>query len=60
MLINIDDYRSAARRRLPKSVFEVIDGGAGDEVTLRRNSEGFGRCDLVPNVLRGVGARAKP
>ena len=53
---NFHDFRELARRRLPRPIFDYIDGGADDEVTLGRNSESFGRCDLVPNVLRGVGA----
>jgi L-lactate dehydrogenase (cytochrome) len=53
---NFHDFRELARRRLPRPIFDYIDGGADDEVTLRRNSESFDRCDLVPNVLRGVGA----
>jgi isopentenyl diphosphate isomerase/L-lactate dehydrogenase-like FMN-dependent dehydrogenase len=57
MLINIDDYRSAARRRLPKSVFEVIDGGAGDEVTLRRNRAAFGQIALRPRSLGDTSTR---
>jgi L-lactate dehydrogenase (cytochrome) len=51
---NFHDFRTLARRRLPGPIFNYIDGGADDEVTLRRNSESFERCDLVPNVLRGV------
>src|SRR5207244_4799989 len=51
---NIGDFRSMARRRLPGPIFHYIDGGADDEVTYRRNSEAYERCDLVPNVLAGV------
>src|SRR3546814_20658983 len=51
---NFHDFRTLAKRRLPGPIFDYIDGGADDEVTLRRNTESFGRCDLVPNVLRGV------
>jgi L-lactate dehydrogenase (cytochrome) len=43
-----------ARRRLPGPIFHYIDGAADDEVTYRRNSEAYERCDLVPNVLTGV------
>jgi L-lactate dehydrogenase (cytochrome) len=43
-----------ARQRLPGPIFNYIDGGADDEVTYRRNTTSFDRCDLVPNVLRGV------
>jgi L-lactate dehydrogenase (cytochrome) len=35
-------------------VFDYIDGGAEDEVTLRRNTERFGGFELVPRVLRNV------
>ena len=51
---NFQDFRETARRRLPRPIFDYIDGGADDEVTLRRNSQSFENCDLVPNVLRGV------
>jgi isopentenyl diphosphate isomerase/L-lactate dehydrogenase-like FMN-dependent dehydrogenase len=39
--INIEDLRLAARRRLPRSVFDYIDGGADGEVTLRENVRAF-------------------
>ncbi|SEK97768.1 L-lactate dehydrogenase (cytochrome) [Bosea lupini] len=51
---NFHDFRTLARKRLPGPIFNYIDGGSDDEVTLRRNSESFERCDLVPSVLRGV------
>ena len=51
---NFHDFRELARRRLPGPIFDYIDGGADDEVTLRQNTESFERCDLVPNILRGV------
>ena len=47
------DFRQLAKRRLPSPIFHYIDGGADDEVTLRRNSDSFDSCDLVPNVLAG-------
>ena len=43
-----------ARQRLPGPIFHYIDGAADDEVTYRRNTEAYERCDLVPNVLAGV------
>ena len=52
---NFHDFRKLAWRRLPAPIFNYIDGAADDEVTYRRNTESFERCDLVPNVLRGVG-----
>lgn len=51
---NFHDFRRLARLRLPGPIFDYIDGGADDEVTLRRNNASFECCDLVPNVLRGV------
>jgi L-lactate dehydrogenase (cytochrome) len=51
---NFHDFRRLARRRLPRPIFDYIDGAADDEVAHRRNSESFDSCDLVPNVLRGV------
>jgi L-lactate dehydrogenase (cytochrome) len=51
---NFHDFRELARRRLPRPIFDYIDGAADDEVTHRRNTASFERCDLVPNVLRGV------
>jgi len=51
---NFHDFRDLARRRLPSPIFNYIDGAADDEVTYRRNTAAFERCDLVPHVLRGV------
>jgi L-lactate dehydrogenase (cytochrome) len=52
--LNFHDFRALARRKLPGPIFDYIDGGADDETTLRQNAASFERCDLVPNVLRGV------
>ena len=51
---NFRDFRELARRRLPGPIFDYIDGAADDEVTYRRNTASFERCDLVPSVLRGA------
>ena len=51
---NFHDFRRLAQQRLPGPIFNYIDGGADDEVTMRRNSAAFETCDLVPSVLRGV------
>src|SRR6516162_8484388 len=51
---NFHDFRRLAKRRLPSPIFDYIDGAADDEVSLRQNTASFERCDLVPNVLRGV------
>jgi L-lactate dehydrogenase (cytochrome) len=51
---NFHDFRALAKRRLPRPIFDYIDGAADDETTYRRNTASFERCDLVPNILRGV------
>ncbi len=51
---NFHDFRRLAQRRLPAPIFNYIDGGADDEVTLRRNTSAFDSLALVPNVLTGV------
>ena len=53
---SIADLRQAARRRLPRAVFDFIDGGAEDEVTLRANRAAFERVHLLPRVLVDVSA----
>ena len=50
----IDDLRTLAKRRLPRSMFHYIDGGADDEVTLRRNTDAFDDYELQPRFLRPV------
>jgi len=63
-VIRIEDLRARARRRLPRVVFDYLDGGAEGEVTLRRNRQAFeavtfrpchavpvGDCDLRARVL---------
>ncbi|MDT3380188.1 alpha-hydroxy acid oxidase [Labrys neptuniae] len=50
-LVNIHDYREAARRRLPKIFFDYIDGGSFEEETLRANRSDYARLTLRQNVL---------
>ena len=50
----VDDLRRVARRRLPRGVFDYIDGGAEDERTLGRNSSDFSSLGFRPRVLRDV------
>lgn len=52
--INIADLRTLARRRLPRMVFDYIDGGADDEQTLRANTDAFRRRELLFNVMAGL------
>ena len=51
---SVADLRAIARRRLPGGVFDYIDGGAEDELSLRRNVAAFRRAEFVPRVLRDV------
>ena len=51
---NIEELRKLARRRIPRAVFDFIDGGAENERTLRGNSEAFSRVQLTRRVLVGV------
>jgi L-lactate dehydrogenase (cytochrome) len=53
--LTIADLRAQARRRTPRSVFDFVDGAAGDEVTLRRNRDDFERIALRPRVLADAG-----
>lgn len=51
---SIEDLRRMAERRLPRAMFDFIDGGAEDELTLRANREAFERLRLRPRVLVDV------
>ncbi|HVO57281.1 MAG TPA: alpha-hydroxy acid oxidase [Dongiaceae bacterium] len=47
-VVNIADLRRIAQRRLPKAVFDYLDGGADDEVTLRDNCQSFNELSFRP------------
>lgn len=51
---SVADLRRMARRRLPRGVFDYIDGGAEDERTMTANEAGFARLRFRPRVLRDV------
>jgi len=53
---SIGDYRALAQKRLPHFLFEYLDGGSYDEVTLRRNVEDLQSVALRQRVLRDVSA----
>ena len=55
--INIDDLRAAAMRRLPRAIFEFIDGGSQDESTLRANREDFQKWRFLTRTLTDVSVR---
>ncbi len=48
------DYRMRAQQRLPRFLFDYIDGGANDELTLAANVADFGKIRLKQRVLRDV------
>ena len=52
---SVADLRTIARRRLPRGVFDYIDGGAEDERTMAANAAAFGAVTFRPRVLRDVG-----
>jgi isopentenyl diphosphate isomerase/L-lactate dehydrogenase-like FMN-dependent dehydrogenase len=54
---NVSDFREAARRRLPKFIFEFIDRGAEDEVALAENIEAFRRIKLLTNFCTDLSER---
>jgi len=54
MISSVEDFRTAARRRLPRFLFDYADGGAFAEETLRRNVEDLRGVTLRQRVLRDV------
>jgi L-lactate dehydrogenase (cytochrome) len=52
--VTFDDYREAARGRLPRILFDYIDGGAYGEETLRRNVDDLRHLSLRQRILRDV------
>ncbi len=55
---NIGDLRAAARRRLPRGIFEYVDRGTEDEVALAENRAAINRIKLVPRAPVDVSARS--
>ena len=53
-VLNIEDLRRAAKRRLPRVVFDYIDGGAEDERTLRANCRAFETVTFRPRCAVAV------
>ncbi len=49
-VLNYTDARRLAKRTLPRGVFDYVDGGAEDEVTLRRNTDGFRDLRFRPRM----------
>ena len=55
--INVADYCASAQRRLPRFMWDTIEGGAADEITLRRNRTAFSDYALRPRPLVDVSRR---
>ena len=51
---NVDDLRRLAKKTLPFPIFDHIDGGCDDEVTLAANQSSFGKYSLKPRYCSGV------
>ena len=48
------DFRRIAKRKLPAPVFHYMDGGADDEIALRRSTDAFADYELLPSQLSDV------
>ena len=55
--VNVEDYQILAQRRLPKMIFDYLEGGADDEVGMKHNREVFERYRLMPRRLVDVSKR---
>lgn len=54
---SVHALRTEARRLLPRMIFDMVDGGAGDELTLKRNESALANLQFVPKVLDGAPVR---
>ena len=57
--VTVADLRGLAKRNLPRSVFEFIDGGANDERTLDANMRDLARIGFAPRILTDVSNRCQ-
>jgi L-lactate dehydrogenase (cytochrome) len=51
---NVEDFRAAALKRLPRPLFDYVEGGADDESTMAANTAAFDRYTLTPEVMRDI------
>ena len=56
-VVNIEDLRKLAKKRLPKIAYDFIEGGTDDEVGLVTNESAFRKARLVPRYLVDVSVR---
>ncbi len=52
--VSVSDYRRRARRRLPRFLFDYVEGAANSEVTAAANESDFDRYQLKQRVMRNV------
>jgi L-lactate dehydrogenase (cytochrome) len=52
--VNLADLRRIAQRRAHKMIFDYLDGGSDDEITLRRNKDAFLHYEMHYHVLAGI------
>ena len=52
--VNLQEMRLLAKRRVPKAVFDYVDGGANDEISYQRSAEVFSKVQFNARVLRDV------
>ena len=57
--LNIEDLRRIARRRLPRVVFDYLEGGSEDHVTVRANRAAFEAISFSPRTLVDVSGRSQ-
>ena len=56
-LYTVEEARRLSRLRLPRMMFDYIEGGSGDERLCSLNIEAFNKIDLMPRVLTNVAER---
>lgn len=56
--VNTADFRALARKRLPRMVFDYLEGGAEDEIGLRHNRDAFEKVKFQPRRLVDVSSRS--
>ena len=56
-VVNIEDLRKLAKKRLPKIAYDFIEGGTDDEVGLATNEQAFRKARIVPRYLVDVSVR---
>jgi (S)-mandelate dehydrogenase len=55
--VDTEDWRNLARKRLPRMIFDYLEGGAGDEAGLQHNRDALRRVRLLPSRLVDVSRR---